>query len=223
VKTPILYVPIFLAAEADRFASTVAEWAQVESFDVPERHAVEGALERLDALGWSDCLVVADSQAQWLAVELATRHAQRVRGIALSHAVARYRVSGPRAGLHAEVLAAVSRLLETDYMAFWRAVTQLTQGGMPDAWVERWAAAIPHERTKAFFQELTDSEPPLAERLQDFPGPVLLGQHADCVMWTQEGFEDAVAALPEAKVVRCREIPAFDPAFGEALRELAGG
>jgi pimeloyl-ACP methyl ester carboxylesterase len=223
MKARVLYVPIFLAAEAERFASTVEEWAQVESFDVPEGRAVEGAVERLDALGWSDCLVVADSQAQWLAVELAVRHPERVRGIGLSHAVARYSVDGPRPGLHSEVIAAVGRLLDTDYMAFWRAVTQLTQGGMPDAWVERWAAAIPHERTKAFFQTLVDSKPQLAERLRDFPGPVLLGQHTNCVLWTPEGFEDAAAALPGATVVACADIPVFDPAFGAALRELAGG
>jgi pimeloyl-ACP methyl ester carboxylesterase len=223
MKARILYVPIFLAAESERFAATVDDWAVVESFDVPDGRQAEGAIERLDALGWADCLVVADSQAQRLAVEVALIHPDRVRGVALSHAVARYRVSQPRAALHPEVLEAVGRLLETDYMAFWRAVTQLTQGGMPDAWVERWAAAVPPERVKRLFHALVETEPPLAERLVDFDGPVLLAGHRNCVLWTPEGFEDAVAALPASRAIRCDDIPVFDPSFGAALKELAAG
>ena len=219
----LLYVPLFLAEESERFAATVGEWAEVASFDIPPDRGVEAALARLDELGWEDAVVVADSQAQPLAVAVTDRHPDRVRAVALSHAVGRYRFTGERPALHPEVVSAAGRLLDTDYMAFWRAVTQFTQGGLPDAWVERWAAAIPQARAKAFWSEIGDSEPAVAERLRDYPGPVLLGQHKDCVLWTQEGFEDAVAALPEAKVVRCREIPVFDPAFGEALRQLAGG
>jgi pimeloyl-ACP methyl ester carboxylesterase len=219
----ILYVPIFIAAEAERFAATVAEWADVESFDVPAEGGVEAALARLDALGWPDCIAVADSHAQHLAVELAMGHPDRVRGIALSHATARYSVSGPRTALNREVLSAAGQLLETDYMAFMRAVTQLTQGGMPDAFVERWAARVPPERARALFNDLAEAEPPLAERLVDFDGPILLGAHTDCVLWTADGFDDATNALPAARAVRCTEIPVFDPAFGAALKELAAG
>ena len=50
---------------------------------------------------------------------------------------------------------------------------------------------------------------------------MLLAQHTDCVLWTAEGFEDIVAAVPHATVVRCAQIPVFDEAFGGALRELA--
>jgi pimeloyl-ACP methyl ester carboxylesterase len=220
MRTRILYIPFFIAAESERFAQTVADWADVESFDVPVEEPVAAAVTRLDELGWDTAVVVADSHAQRLAVEVVTAHPGRIRAVALSHAVARYRVSGDRPALHPELTSAARQLLDGDPMAFWRAVTQLTQGAMADDWVERWAAAVPAERARAFWDELGATEPPLAEALRGLDKPVLLAHHEGCMMWQPEGFEDAVAALPEARAIRCRDIPAFDPAFGQALREL---
>jgi len=219
MKPRLLYVPLFIAAEADRFAGVV-DWADVASFDVPTEQPVEAAHARLDELGWDECTLVVDGYAQGLGVEIALHDASRFRGVAVGHAALRFSTQPPRPALHPDVVAAAAQLLEKDYMAFWRAVTQLTQGGMPDAWVERWAASVPEERARAVFSGVTDAAAPAAERLVEFDGPLLLAQHADCVLWTDEGFEDAIAAFPEARVVRCREIPPFDPEFGEALRGL---
>ena len=94
---------------------------------------------------------------------------------------------------------------------------------MPDAWVERWAASVPQERaTDELFTGIAEAEPAACE----LPGRLRRARscsHSTSIasLWTREGFEDAVAALPDARVVRCKEIPVFDAAFGEALRELA--
>ena len=221
MKARVLYVPLFIASESDRFAHLVRDWAEVASFDVPAEHAVEAAHARLDELAWDDCTLVVDGFAQALGIEIGLHGPARFRAVAVGHAAPRYSTDPPRPALHPEVVAAATRLLETDYMAFWRAVTQLTQGGMPDAWVERWAASVSKERARAMFFGIAETEPSACELLAGFDRPILLAQHVDCVLWTGEGFEDAVAALPDARAVRCKEIPVFDPAFGEALREIA--
>ena len=222
MKVRVLYVPHFLEVESERFAEVVADWADVASFDVPMDGAGEAAHARLDELGWDECILVADGFAQGLGVETALRHPERFQAVAVGHAATRYTTDPPRPTLHPDVIAAATRLLETDYMAFWRAVTQITQGGMPDPWVERWAAGVPPERARAVFLGIAETQPPASEGLAAFERPVLLAQHADCVLWTAEGFEDIVSAVPHARVVRCSQIPVFDPAFGEALRDLIG-
>jgi hypothetical protein len=220
VKARVLYVPLFIAAESDRFAEGVADWAEVASFDVPAEHALDAAHTRLEELGWDECTLVVDGYAQVLGIDIALHEPGRFRAVAVGHAAPRYTAQPPRPTLHPDVVAAAGTLLESDYMAFWRAVTQITQGGMPDAWVERWAASVPKERAREFFSGIVEAEPAACERLADFDGPLLLAQHVDCVLWTAEGFDDAVAALPKARVIRCKEIPVFDAAFGEALREI---
>ena len=220
MKARVLYVPLFVAAEADRFAAIAGDWAEVASLDVPDERPVEAAHARLDELGWDQCVLVVDGYAQGLGSEIAMHDADRFRAVAVGHAALRFSTQPPRPALHPDVVAAATRLLESDYMAFWRAVTQITQGGMPDAWVERWAASVPEQRARAVFTGLIDTTAPAAEPLAEFDGPLLLAQHADCVLWTDEGFEDAVAAFPDARVIRCREIPPFDPVFGDALRDL---
>ena len=221
MKARVLYVPLFIAAESDRFAAIVGDWAEVASFDVPEENAAEAAYARLDELEWEHCTLVMDGFAQGIGTEIALHDLARFRAIAVGHAAPRFSTQPPRPTLHPDVISAATQLLENDYMAFWRAVTQLTQGGMPDAWVERWAASVPEERARAMFLGIAETQPPATERLAGFDGPLLLAQHADCVLWTPEGFEDALAAFPEARVIRCPDIPVFDPAFGDALRELA--
>jgi hypothetical protein len=40
-------------------------------------------------------------------------------------------------------------------------------------------------------------------------------------MWTAEAFEDACAAVPGARVVRCDGIPVMEAPFLEAVRQVA--
>ena len=61
---------------------------------------------------------------------------------------------------------------------------------------------------------------PFEERLRALGKPLLLAQHAGCLVETEEGFEDAVAAFPDAPAIRCDGACASSPDFAEALREF---
>ena len=228
----LLYVPIAAALEVERFLAAV-DWAEVASFDVPGAGArkasppggvagaVAAALERLDELGWERCGVVCDSHGQAAAVELALSHPGRVEAICIGHAAAGYTHTGPRAALNPPIHDAARQLLEPDFRSVGRAVTQLTQGIADEATVDAWIAAVPQETAKHILLELSEAEPALATRLRNAEMPVVLGRHKGCVMWTEEGFADAAAALPRAHSVVCEGAPTQDPAFLAAARAVS--
>jgi hypothetical protein len=56
--------------------------------------------------------------------------------------------------------------------------------------------------------------------LREVAAPLLLTKHEGCLIFTDEGFERAVAAFPDARTLRLTEAPASNPSFGEAVREL---
>ena len=229
VRAPILFVPIFAAFEAIPFTEQAAGWADVESFDGPgagsRRAEPVGGIEdmaragadRLDELGWERCVLACDSHAQAAAVELALAD-PRVAGISISHAAARYSTAGDRPALSAGVHAAAAQLLESDLRSFGHALTQLTQGTIDEHWVERFLENVPRGVARARTGQLDGRE--LATRLGEWGGQALFGLHAGCLMWTREGFEDAVAAVPGAATMECDQVPLADPRFIEAIREL---
>jgi hypothetical protein len=51
--------------------------------------------------------------------------------------------------------------------------------------------------------------------------PLLLAEHKECGLWMHEGFEDAVAAFPDARTLVVDENPGSSPEFAAALREFA--
>jgi len=60
----------------------------------------------------------------------------------------------------------------------------------------------------------------MGPRLAALDVPMLLAQHKGCLMFTNEGFEEAVAAFPEAQVHRCAAKPSTSPEFAQLLREF---
>ncbi|HEX8648684.1 MAG TPA: hypothetical protein VF715_17445 [Thermoleophilaceae bacterium] len=230
MRQRLLYVPIFAAFEADQLREAVADWAEVESFDGPgagsragedpggpEGMAAAGAAH-LDALGWDRCVLVCDSHAQAGGIELALRD-PRVAGIAISHASARYGPGGERPALNPSIYEAAGRFLATDYRSFARAITQLTQGALDDAWVDSFIEQVPRDTAEARTGGLPDGLE-LAIRLRGEELEILLAAHRGCMMWTPEAFEDAVAALPQARAVHFDEVPLSDPGYHAELREL---
>ncbi|MGH2837917.1 MAG: alpha/beta fold hydrolase [Thermoleophilaceae bacterium] len=230
----LFYVPIAAAFEAERVADRV-DWAVVESCDSPGAGSARGAsprgvqgvvaaaLARLDELGWERYLLIGDSHGQAATIEVALARPDRVTGVFISHAAARYKLSGDRPAMTPAVRDAAQQLLDTDYRSFARAVTQLTLGLADDEWVERWLAEVPHPVAKSILGDLSDREPELVTRLAEIDVPVLLGQHKGCVMWTPESFADACAAVPGAGVIRCEGIPVQDLGFIDAVRGVASG
>ena len=232
MKRPrLLYVPIAAALEAGRFVE-LADWAEVALFDAPgaatNRDAesrgvagvVDAALARLDALGWDRYGIVCDGHSQAAAVELALRHRDRIDGVFIGHAAAHYGLTGERPAMVPSIHEAASRLLTTDYRSFARALTQMTQGLVDDAYVEEWIREVPQPVAYDILGDLAASQPGLVTRLSGADLPVLLGKHVGCVMWTAEAFDDAAAAVPEARTIACDGIPTHDAGFLAAMRDM---
>lgn len=230
----LLYVPIATRFEAERVIA-LADWADIATFDAPGAGenrelesrgvagVVEAALARLDGLDWQRCGVICDSHSQAAAVDLVMSHPERVEGVYVGHAAARYRLGGDRPAMVPPVHEAAQQLLETDYRSFARAVTQMTQGLVDDAYVERWIATVPQPVASDILGDLAERQPELVARLRGADLPVVLGKHEGCVMWTPESFEDACRALPEATKIVSDGIPTQDPRFLEAVRALSSG
>jgi hypothetical protein len=66
---------------------------------------------------------------------------------------------------------------------------------------------------------LRDSEP-YEDLIRDVDVPLLFAKHEGCIGSTEEGFEDAVAAFPQARVVSAPDAPSVSPEFAEALHEF---
>jgi hypothetical protein len=59
--------------------------------------------------------------------------------------------------------------------------------------------------------------------LRSLDVPLLFVQHRGCLGWTAEGFEDAVAAFPEAMTGSVDNKASCDPRFAELIREFCEG
>jgi hypothetical protein len=115
--------------------------------------------------------------------------------------------------------------MRTDPRSFVRQFFKMTAGeglvgGYGDDMVDEYMRRVPLELGIPFFDTAAVDEEGLAERLADVDVPVLLAQHKGCLMFTDEGFEDAVAAFPHATVVRCIDKPSTSEEFVGALREF---
>ena len=60
-----------------------------------------------------------------------------------------------------------------------------------------------------------------ARAVRELGLPLLLAQHANCVVFTQHGFEDFVEAFPDARTVSADVSACLSGEFADALREFA--
>jgi pimeloyl-ACP methyl ester carboxylesterase len=228
----VMLVPTLTEIEW-KIAPEIAEWADVATFDAPgvgQETAVEvlgpnaivaRGLEELDARGWERCVIAGDEFGAYNAVKLAQARPQAVAGLALGHACLEYRGSGDRAPLNGEVLGAFQSLASTDYSTYVRHLTQLTQDAFDDELADEYRERVPQELTLELFAHLAEvGREPLEPILRSLELPLLLIKHEGCLGWTDEGFEDAVAAFPEAMTATTPQKGSTDPAFAEALREF---
>jgi hypothetical protein len=212
-------------------------WAEVTSYDAPgvgEEPAVEDpgseatarrGLEEADRRGWDSFIVVADEFGLAAAAHIAVAAGDRLRAIALGHARVSNAVDGPRPALNREVLLGIQSLLRTDPRTFVRQLFRMTggetaEGGYGETMVEEFLRRVPMEVAEPFYQARIGEGEAMAEQLAALDVPMLLAQHKGCLMFTEEGFEDAVRAFPNARVFRCNEKPSTSAEFVPVLREF---
>ena len=105
------------------------------------------------------------------------------------------------------MLHGIQSLLRTDPRTFVRQLFKLTggetiEGGYGETIAEEWLRRVPMECGGAVLRGARRRRArAMGERLGTLEVPMLLAQHKGCLMFTDEGFEDAVAAFPDAHVV----------------------
>jgi hypothetical protein len=118
------------------------------------------------------------------------------------------------------VAEAFGQLAETNYTDFVRyGLTQVTHGSIGDELAARMLERVPIEVGRAVWGILRDPEP-FEPLIREVDAPLLLAKHDGCLGATEEGFEDAVAAFPNARTVATPEAPCVSSKFAEALREF---
>jgi len=208
------------------------EWAEVRSFDPPgigdeplpdelTRQAVVGrGFQEIERAGWDSYFVVADGWGLPVAARMAEQRRDGVLGMALGHASLSHRRHGPQAPINAEVYAAMMQLIENDAPSFIRhGIVQSTAGSIDEEVAEQMLERMPADRMLEGWSLIT-AEEAFEESLLSLRCPLLLAKHEGCLMSTDEGFRDAVAAFPEAEVVAVSKAPCTSPEFSEALKDF---
>jgi hypothetical protein len=206
------------------------EWAEVRSFDPPgigdepwpdeltRQAVVDRALQEVERAGWESYFVAADGWAIPVAAQIAEQRPDDILGMALGHASLSNRRHGERAPINAEVYAAMRQLIENDALSFIRhGIVQSTAGSISEEVAEQMLGRMPTDRMLEGWSLLT-AEESFEESLLGYRHPLLLAKHEGCLVNTDEGFEDAVAALPEAEVVVVPKAPCTSPEFAGVLK-----
>ena len=213
------------------------EWADVASYDAPgigdepptddpgSKATARRGLEKADRLGWDRFVVVADEFGVVAASHLAAAAGERVHGLAIGHARLSNSADGSRPAVNSQVLQGVQSMIRTDNRMFVQQLFKMTrgeasEGGYQEDLVDEYVRRVPLDETARFYMSRLEEGASLAERLAGLGIPMLLAQHKECLLFTQEGFEDAVAAFPEARVTGYYDKPSTSPDFSADLREF---
>jgi hypothetical protein len=222
------------------------QWAEVASFDTPgvgveplpaaiepdpsraaellsrwREAAVERGLGEVDRRGWDRFLVATDSRGSPTAVRL-TRppHRESVLGLAIGHASLSHAREGERAPIRGEIWDVLRQLARQGSEASVRyGIAQATRGGVDEETARQMVERFPDMDLVSTMLDALDREPePIGDDLAALDVPLLLAKHDGCLGSTDEGFEDIVAAFPDARTVICPEACSSSPAFAAALK-----
>jgi pimeloyl-ACP methyl ester carboxylesterase len=218
------------------------EWADVASYDPPgvgQEPPVEGSLpEAVVARGaaeierreWDHCVVVGDDFGSVFATVIAAAQRPRVIGLALGHACLAHRLEGERPTMNAEIANMSRRLVDIDFRAFIHQDVGIwdTRPGYhvesADELVEAMTSRVPREFAIRLLEELeegiAEGGGSLEPFLRELALPLLLARHEDCIVFTPHGFDDAVAAFPDAATVATPASPCLSADFADALRKF---
>jgi pimeloyl-ACP methyl ester carboxylesterase len=221
----------------------LAEWADVASYDPPgvgEEPRAEGSLpeaiiERgvveIERREWTECIVVGDDFGSIFATLIAAAQRPRVIGLALGHACLEHRLGGERPTMSAEVADMSRRLVGIDFRAFIRQDVGIWDPRpgysveSSDELVEAMTSRVPREFAVTLLEELeagiSEGGSSLEPFLRELALPLLFARHEGCIFFTPHGFDDAVAAFPDARTVATHASPCLSGDFADALREFA--
>lgn len=227
----LFLVPIWTELEFT-IRPQLEEWAEVASFDPAQAAApdelsrdklVAAGLEELERLGWEEFFIVSDTFGTATAARIAHARRHAVRGVALGHASLSWDMDGDRPPVQRELWAALEQLMSQDSKSFVRhGLTQITQGSYDEALAEEMVRRGPVESMRAIWALTDEQHEPIGELLREIDGPLLLAQHKGCLVFTDEGFDDLLAAFPDARSVITSRAPAGDQAFAAALQDFCG-
>jgi pimeloyl-ACP methyl ester carboxylesterase len=241
----LLLVPSFTELEWG-IRPSLEEWAEVATFDAPgigdtelpfeveldaigaelldrwRGGAVQVGLDTVDRRGWERFVIVTDSWGAPTAVRIARRRRDGVLGFAIGHAALSHSTEGERAPERVGVLAAMIQLARQGSDAFVRhGIAQMTRGGIDEDTAQKMVERFPDmELVSATLEALAEQPEPIGDDLREIAAPLLFAKHEGCLGSTDEGFEDAVKAFPEAQTVICPEMCASSPTFAAALRKF---
>jgi hypothetical protein len=213
------------------------EWAEVASYDAPgvgheppaddfgSDAVARRGLEEVERRGWERFFVVADEFGVAAATRIASAAQDRLDGIALGHARLTNSLHGERPAVNHEVHEACLSLIRTDNRTFVRQMFRMTggedtAGGYTEELADQYLERVPFHLELPFWETRAFEGERIGERLAQLSMPMLFARHRGCVLFTDEGFEDAVAAFPDAVAVTCAEKPGTSPEFAHALREF---
>ena len=232
----LLLVPSMSELEWGRIRPLLEEWAEVAAYDLPglgeteppdqldlsATSLVARGVQELEQRGWSEAIVVGDQFGSGLAVLVADAWDGDVRGVALGHACLTYAREGPR-----PAISAIAADFQLQLTRLGRAqADQMFLQGVEMTYGAEVADGIRARLSPGFTQQyaqllLANQDIDLEPTLRELGVPLFFAQHKDCGLWMPEGFEDAVAAFPEARTLIVDENPGSSPEFAAALREFA--
>lgn len=210
----------------------IEEWAEVITYDprkpvdqatgtLGHEAVAEHGLAAWDDRDWDSCFVAGDGLGLAIAVQIAAWRPDRVQGLILGHATLSQRRDGARPPISDAVWSAMTEMIRTDSEAFIRnAFVQLTRGSYDEDLAQRMMTLYSQDQLEEGWLLLTRPDLEFGEPLKELDLPLLLGKHEGCLLHTDEGYEDVVAAFPEARTVSTEDACCTDPLFGEAMQEF---
>jgi pimeloyl-ACP methyl ester carboxylesterase len=211
------------------------QWADVATFDVPgvgaeppvedlDRKAiVDRALLEVDRRDWDTYILVGDGSGLSTAVRVAAARPDAVEAMALGHARLGNRTESEPRTVNKEVMQAFGQLVESNFPDFVPyGLTQVTHGSIGDELAARMLERVPMDIGRAVWAMSTNDEESWEPLIRAIDVPLLFAKHEGCLVSTDEGFEEAIAAFPDARSVKFSESPSVSHEFAEALREFCG-
>jgi pimeloyl-ACP methyl ester carboxylesterase len=215
-----------------RIKPQLEAWADVASFDPPGVGDSPGewspeasgdlAVRTADEREWDQFILVVDAWGGWYLPRILERRSEAIRGLAYGHAAVSARMTGDRPVRNPAVWDAFQDLITEGQEKFARStITQFTQDGIDEAAATEIMKRVPMPVFQRLLKSGRQLDFDLVPLLRQLDVPLLFAQHDGCLLYTDEGYEDAVAAFPGAGRCVTEKTCSADPAFAEAIRDFA--